>query len=89
MLEEEVMEYRRVLEGEVHAHKRFSRITALTGVGLLIGGLFATYFSSLGWLLVLFGMLRVLNSIYDLQREDELHRKLGRIEGRFGKTRKP
>lgn len=72
-----------VLEKEVASHRLFSRITLVTGVALILVGIVATYYSSLGWLLVLVGILRVLNTLYDLQRKDDLDQKLKQLDREF------
>jgi len=86
-LEEENLEYRRVLEKEVSAHKRFRRVTLFKGLALLLGGI-AVYYSypPLAYLMILVGMLRVLNSVSDLQRAAALNRELRRLEEKFGIT---
>ncbi len=89
-LEEEVLAYQGILVDEVRNHKQFSRITMLTGFGLLVLGVaLLLYYPPLGWLLLIFGVLRVLNSVYDFQREDELRRRLRLLEERFGRHRNP
>ncbi len=82
-LEDQIMRYRMVLEKEVASHRLFSRITLVTGVALILVGIVATYYSSLGWLLVLVGILRVLNTLYDLQRKDDLDQKLKQLDREF------
>ena len=87
-LEQELGEYRQVLMKEVRTHRQFSRIAILTGCGLLVGGVVTLYYyAPLGWLLVIVAVLRVLNSLYDLQREDELQRRLRQLEDRFGRRK--
>ncbi len=83
--EEELVAYREALRDEIRAHRNFFRVTILTGFGLLIGGiLILNYYTPLGWLLVLVGTIRGLNSLYDIQREDMLKKKLRELEERFG-----
>lgn len=85
-LEDQVTKYRRVLEGEVASHRLFSRITLATGAGLVLAGVAITYYyASLGWLLVIVGILRVLNTLFDLQRKDDLDRKLKQLDREFGR----
>jgi hypothetical protein len=87
LLEDQVIRYRRVLEREVASHRLFSRIALVTGAGLVLGGIAATYYyASLGWLLVIVGILRLLNTLYDLQRKDDLDRKLEQLDREFGRS---
>jgi hypothetical protein len=84
---EEAAEYRRVLVDEIANHKMFSRIAIATGFGLiLLGVLIGIYLPSLatlGYLLVLVGALRFLNTFYDMQREDKLQVELRRLDQQF------
>jgi len=78
-----------ILEKEVRHHRLFSLIGIITGLGLLGLGLTLAYFlfyTSLGYLLILVGILRIANSLYDLQREDRLKGELKRLERKFGST---
>ncbi len=83
-LEDQIVRYRMVLEREVASHRLFSRITLVTGVALILGGITASYYyPPLGWLLVIVGILRVLNTLYDLQRKDALDQKLKQLDREF------
>jgi hypothetical protein len=82
-LKDQIIRYRTVLEKEVATHRLFSRVTLVSGVALILGGIVATYYSPLGWLLVFVGILRVLNTLYDLQRKDDLDRKLKQLDREF------
>jgi len=83
----EAREYRKILEEEVSSHKLFSRLTFLTGLGLIVLGftigVYVISIATLGYLLVLVGTLRFLNSFYDLQRKDKLQVELDRLENQF------
>ncbi len=69
------------------SHRLFSIITLVTGVAFILGGVVATYyFGSLGWLLVIVGIIRVLNTGYDLQRKDDLDQKLKQLDREFGRS---
>jgi preprotein translocase subunit Sss1 len=51
-LEDQIIRYRMVLTKEAASHKLFSRITLVTGLGLLLTGIVGTYYyAPLGWLL--------------------------------------
>ena len=77
------LEYRGVLEREIRMHRAYSRVVAVTGLGLVgLGILLTGYFSGLGWLLVLVGILRAVSAVYDLGRKDQLQKSLDRIEGK-------
>ncbi len=82
---DEASEYRRILLKEVSNHRLFARFTVITSLGLIgVGVAIADYFFAvLGYLLVVLGALRFLNSFYDLQREDKLQKELRRIEKTF------
>ena len=88
-LEDEVREYRKLLELRIRNHQAFSRLTALTAIGLLASGVvILVYFpslGSLGWLMIIFSTLRMLNSIYDLQREEEISTRMRILDQRFGR----
>ncbi len=87
--EEQVLEYRKVLRAEVRSHRRFARIGITTGAGLLVLGIAIAYlYAPLAWLLAIVGLLRIVNSTFDLQREDELQRILRRLDERFGREEK-
>ncbi len=76
-------EYREVLVKEIRAHRAYSRVATLTGIGLIGLGIVVGFTSSdLGLLLDLVGILRALSAIYDLGRKDQLQRSLERIEGK-------
>lgn len=75
------IEYRGVLVKEIRAHKVFSRVAAITGLGLLGLGIAISFsFSDLGWLLVIVGILRAITALYDLGRKDQLQQDLTRID---------
>ncbi len=84
--EDEASEYRRILLKEVSNHRLFARVTVITSFGLIgLGAALANYsLVTLGYLLVIVGVLRFLNTFYDLQREDKLKREMRRIEKTFG-----
>ncbi len=86
-MDNEAREYRKVLEEEVSSHKLFSRLTLLTGLGLIALGftisIYAISITTLGYLLVLVGTLRFLNSFFDLQRKDKLQVELDQLENQF------
>ena len=71
LIDHEAGEYRKVLEEEVSSHKMFSKLTFLTGLGLIVLGfaigLYVMSIATLGYLLVLVGTIRFLNSFYDLR----------------------
>ncbi len=87
--EDELKEYRGIIVREIRSHRLFSRITLLTGVGLLVLGGTIAYssldFAPLGYLLLIAGGIRFLNTFYDLQREDSLKKSLKAVEQKFGK----
>jgi hypothetical protein len=86
---DELAQYREIVAGEIRNHRLFSRITLLTGVGLIGLGIVIAIsspdLSALGYLLLFVGFLRFLNTFYDLQREDRLKKSVRRIEERFGR----
>src|SRR5712692_6339167 len=88
-LEDELTWYREVITREIQSHRLFSRITVLTGLGLVaLGGAIAFYsadYATLGFLLLLVGALRFLNTFYDLQREDSLKRSLRALDEKLGR----
>ncbi len=83
-LEDEVNRYRELITREIQSHRLFSRITVVTGLGLVaLGGTIAFYsadYATLGFLLLLVGVLRFLNTFYDLQREDSLKSSLRALD---------
>lgn len=85
--EDEAGQYRMLLVGEIRNHKLFSRVTLATAAGLLsLGGGIAYYspnYATLGYLLLIVGFLRFLNTFYDLQREDSLQRSLKYLDEKF------
>ena len=87
---DELAQYREIVEGEIRNHRLFSRVTLLTGAGLIVLGALIAFYSpnliSLGYLLLFVGVLRFLNTFYDLQREDRLKKSVRRIEERFGRN---
>ncbi len=84
-LEEEKLEYRKVLEDEVKNHRRLSRITFLRGILFLPGGAALTYFyAPLGWLVIIGGMIQILNSAFEFQRKDKLQQRLLWIREKYG-----
>ena len=75
----------RILSDEVRDHALYAKVLLATGFGFLLGGLLlATLYPSLGWLLVLVGILRTINSVYDFRRGDSLKRKMRLIRQEFG-----
>jgi hypothetical protein len=75
----------RILKDEVRDHLLYMRVMLLTGIALiLVGYAVLTYISPIGILLVLFGILRLINSVYDLIREDSLKKKMRLITQTFG-----
>ncbi len=89
ILEDEVTGYRKIITREISSHKLFSQITVLTGLGLIVlGGMIAFLavdYATLGYLLLIVGVLRFLNTLYDLQREDILKRSLAALDEEFGR----
>ena len=86
-LEDQATRYRRVLEKEIASQRLLSRITLATGVGLILAGIATTYYYyPLGWLLILVGILRALNTFYDLRRRDDLDLKLRQLDREFGRV---
>jgi len=72
--------------GEVAPHRAFSRIALATGVMLLLAGIpLAYYYTPIGWLFVLVGVLRLVNALNDLLRKDDLKRKLELLDTEFGR----
>jgi len=85
------LEYRGVLVREIRVHRVYSRVAAVTGLGLLGLGLGISFsYSDIGWLLVLVGILRAVSAIYDLGRKDQLQQSLTRLdekaEGKLGES---
>jgi len=87
LIDDQAGEYRKVLEKEVSSHKLFSKLTFLTGLGLIVLGFaigaYVMSTATLGYLLVLVGTIRFLNSFYDLQRKDKLQDELDRLKHQF------
>jgi len=87
LIDDEAGEYRKVLEKEVSSHKLFSKLTFLTGLGLIVLGFaigaYVMSIATVGYLLVLVGTIRFLNSFYDLQRKDKLQVELDRLKHQF------
>ena len=90
-VEDEVTGYREIIMREISSHKQFARITVLTGLGLIaLGGMiafFAADYVTLGYLLLLVGVLRLFNTLYDLGREDSLKRSLAALDERLERLR--
>ena len=75
----------RILKDEVRDHLLYMRVMLLTGIALiLVGYAVLTYISPIGVLLVLFGILRIINSVYDFSREDSLKKKMRLVTQTFG-----
>lgn len=85
VLREEVSEYRGILVKEIGSHRSYARSMLATGLGLLGLGIVLTfYFSFLGYLLVIVGLIRSLNTYYDITRQDELRLSLKQLDRKFG-----
>lgn len=77
------LEYRSVLVKEIRMHRTYSRVAALTGLGLIGSGLLVGFSNAdLGLLIDLVGILRAVSAIYDNGRKDQLQKSLERIEGK-------
>jgi hypothetical protein len=77
--------YNRILSDEVRDHALYAKVLLATGFGLiLVGLLIATIYAPLGLLLVLVGLLRAINSIYDFRREEQLKKKMRLVRQEFG-----
>jgi hypothetical protein len=77
--------YNRILSDEVHEHALYAKVLLATGFGLIaVGVAVAQYYLPLGLLLILVGVLRTINSIYDFQREESLKKKMRLIRQEFG-----
>jgi hypothetical protein len=64
-------------------HRTYSRVAALTGLGLIGLGLLVGFSNTdLGLLIDLVGILRAVSAIYDNGRKDQLQKSLERIEGK-------
>ena len=75
----------RILNQEVRDHGLFAKVLLATGVILIIVGLvIVPYFSPLGWLIVLVGLLRAISSAYDVKRGDSLGRMMRLVKQEFG-----
>jgi hypothetical protein len=63
----------------------YAKILVATGLGLIVSGwVVAQYYSPLGLLLIIVGILRTINSIYDFTREDSLKKKMRLVKREFG-----
>ncbi len=79
------MVYNRILNDEVHDHALYAKVLVVTGLGLIVFGfVVAQYYFPLGLLLIIVGILRTINSIYDFQRGDSLKKKMRLIKQEFG-----
>jgi hypothetical protein len=77
------LEYRSVLVKEIRMHRTYSRVAALTGLGLIGSGLLVGFSNAdLGLLIDLVGILRAVSAIYDNGRKDQLQKSLERIDGK-------
>jgi hypothetical protein len=77
------LEYRSVLVKEIRMHRTYSRVAALTGLGLIGLGLLVGFSNAdLGLLIDLVGILRAVSAIYDNGRKDQLQKSLERIDGK-------
>ncbi len=77
--------HNRTLSDEVRDHAAYAKVLLATGFGLtLLGFLIITYYAPLGLLLILVGILRSINSIYDFKRGDTLKRKMRLVRQEFG-----
>jgi hypothetical protein len=77
--------YNRILVDEVRDHALYAKILVATGLGLIVSGwVLAQYYSPLGLLLIIVGILRTINSLYDFQREDSLKKKMRLVKREFG-----
>lgn len=77
--------YNRILADEIHDHALYAKVLVATGLGLIVSGFIVEqYYSPLGLLLILVGILRTINSVYDFQREDSLKRKMLLVRQEFG-----
>jgi hypothetical protein len=77
--------HNRILSDEVRDHAAYAKVLLATGFGLtLLGFLIITYYAPLGLLLILVGILRSINSIYDFKRGDTLKRKMRLVRQEFG-----
>jgi len=77
--------HNRILIDEIHDHALYARVLLATGIGLLlVGVVLSLYYPPLGLLLVLVGLLRTINSVYDFKRGDSLKRKMRLVRQEFG-----
>jgi hypothetical protein len=77
--------YNRILADEVRDHALYAKVLLGTGLGLTVSGfVVAQYYPPLGYLLILVGILRTVNSIYDFQREDSVKKKMRLVKQEFG-----
>jgi hypothetical protein len=75
----------RILTDEVRDHALYAKVLLGTGFGLvLLGFLLTALYTSLGLLLILVGVLRTINSVYDFKRGDALKRKMTLVRQEFG-----
>jgi hypothetical protein len=75
----------RILSDEVRDHALYAKVLLTTGFGLiLIGLLIATIYLPLGLFVVLVGLLRAVNTLYDFRREESLKRKMRLVRQEFG-----
>ena len=77
--------HNRILSDEVRDHALYAKVLLATGFLLiLLGALLTQYYAPLGLLLILVGVLRTVNSVYDFKREDSLKRKMRLVRQEFG-----
>ena len=77
--------HNRILIDEVRDHALYAKVLLGTGFGLiLLGFLMTSYYAPLGLLLILVGILRTINSVYDFKRGDSLKRKMRLVRQEFG-----
>lgn len=75
----------RILSDEVRDHSLYAKVLLGTGFGLvLLGFLLTSLYEPLGLLLILVGILRTINSVYDFKRGDSLKRKMTLVKQEFG-----
>jgi hypothetical protein len=76
--------YNRILTEELRDHALYARVLVATGLGLVVFGfVVAQYYFPLGLLLIIVGILRTINSIYDFQRGDSLKKKMRLVKREF------
>ena len=77
--------HNRILSDEVQDHALYAKVLLGTGFGLVVlGFLITSYYAPLGLLLILVGILRTINSVYDFKRGDSLKRKMRLVRQEFG-----